>query len=111
ESPAVKAGLNLVKVLREVEVEAEATHIPHEVSVDISLLTEVGQEITAGSLALPTGVTLVTKADEVVAIIAEATKEEETPVAAIDMSAIGDAVKRGKEDEAAPAPAPQEGAA
>lgn len=95
-SPAVKdlAGI-LVKVLRELEIEASPKDLPHEVKVDISALTELTSVITAKDVPLPAGVTLIANADEIVASIAVA-KEEEEEVKPIDMSAI-EVEKKGKE--------------
>ena len=100
ESPAVKAGANLVKVLYELEVEADAMHIPHEFTVDVSGMTEIDQEIKAKDIVLPAGVTLVTGPEEVIAIIAEAKEEKEEEVAAApDMAAIEISEDRGKKPE------------
>ena len=109
ESPAVKGGANLVKTMHEVEVEADPMNLPHELSVDISKLVAVGDQILASDIALPAGVTLVTDATEVVALAAEAKEEvlEEAPTA-VDMTQIGDSVERGKKDEEAAADAPTE---
>jgi large subunit ribosomal protein L25 len=96
-SPAVKdLGGILVKVLREVEIEAGAKDLPHELRVDISTLVDLKSVIHAKDLALPTGVTLITKADEIVASIAEAKEEVEEAPTAVDMSAI-EVEKKGKE--------------
>jgi large subunit ribosomal protein L25 len=96
-SPAVKdLGAILVKVLREVEIEAGAKDLPHELHVDISTLVDLKSVIHAGDLKLPTGVTLITKPDEIVASIAEAKEEVEEAPVAVDMSAI-EVEKKGKE--------------
>jgi large subunit ribosomal protein L25 len=108
-APAVKdLGGILVKVLREVEIEAAPKDLPHDVRVDISALKEMTSVIHAKDIALPAGVTLVSRADEIVASIAQAVEEvEETPIA-VDMSAIevekkGKEAKEGIEGEAADA--------
>jgi large subunit ribosomal protein L25 len=108
-SPAVKdlAGI-LVKVLREIEIEASPKDLPHGLKVDISSLTELTSVITAGDVKLPNGVVLVTKPEEIVASIAVAKEEVEEVAAPIDMSAI-EVEKKGKEakegEEGAEAPA------
>jgi large subunit ribosomal protein L25 len=95
-SPAVKdLGGILVKVLREMEIEASPKDLPHEVKVDISSLAELTSVITAKDIKLPAGVTLVEKPDEIIASIAVA-KEEVEEVKPIDMSAI-EVEKKGKE--------------
>ncbi len=95
-APAVKdLGAVLVKVLHEVEIEALPKDLPHKIEADISILTTLDSVLTAGDLKLPTGVTLLTKVDEVVASVYEPKEEvvESTPV---DLSAI-EVVKKGKE--------------
>jgi large subunit ribosomal protein L25 len=95
-SPAVKdlAGI-LVKVLREVEIEASPKDLPHELKVDIGALTELTSVVMAKDIKLPSGVVLIEKADEIVASVAVA-KEEVEEVKPIDMSAI-EVEKKGKE--------------
>jgi large subunit ribosomal protein L25 len=59
-----------------VSVEAEATHIPSEIVVDIDGL-EVGGVVRAGDLTLPEGTTLVADADQIILVAAAPTVEEE----------------------------------
>ncbi len=95
-SGAVKdLGGILVKVLREVEIEAAPRDLPHEFKVDISALKELTSVIMAKDIKLPAGVSLVENPDEIVASIAVA-KEEVEEVKPIDMSAI-EVEKKGKE--------------
>ncbi|MES3031054.1 MAG: 50S ribosomal protein L25 [Patescibacteria group bacterium] len=95
-SPAVKEkGAILVKVLRELEIEAAPKDLPHELSVDISSLVEFSSTISAKDITLPAGVTLIAHLEEVVASVAEA-KEEVEEVKPIDMSSI-EVEKKGKE--------------
>lgn len=96
ESAAVRAGANLVKVLHELEIKADAAHLPHEITVDISALENIGDQIHVGDIKLPQGVELVTDAEEVVAIAQEVAEEaEEAP--ALDMASI-EVEKKGKEE-------------
>jgi large subunit ribosomal protein L25 len=95
-SAAVKAGAVLVKVLHEIEVEAEAMHLPHEVKIDIAKLSEVGSHLTAADIVLANGVALVTKADEIVALAAIA-KEEVEESAPIDLASI-EVEEKGKKE-------------
>lgn len=99
ESPAVKAGGNLVKVMHELEVEADPTNLPHDISVDVTKLAAIGDQIHVSDLSIPAGVTVKEEADAVVALIQEVEVEEEAPVAAPDMAAI-EVEKKGKEEEA-----------
>lgn len=98
-SPAVKdkAGI-LVKVQREIEIEAAPRDLPHDIVVDISKLVELTDVIKAKDLVLPKGVELKIGADEVVASISVAVEEVEEAPAAIDMSAI-EVEKKGKEEK------------
>ncbi len=106
-APAVKElSGNLLKALHELTVEAEATHLPHSIEVDVSILDALDKQILAGDVKLPTGVTLVTGPEELVATVAAAKEEEEAPVTAPDMSAIGISEERGKKEEEGDAAAP-----
>lgn len=96
ESAAVEAGGNLVKVLHEVEVEADPMSLPQHIEVDLTKLAALGDRIHASDLKLPAGVTLVTEGEEVVALIQEVVEEKEEEVAA-DISSI-EVEKKGKED-------------
>lgn len=102
ESAAVKAGANLVKVMHELEIEAAPADLPHELTVDISVLANVGDQIHVRDLKIPAGVTVKADEDQVVALVQEVTVEEEAPVAAVDMGAI-EVEKKGKTEEEAAA--------
>jgi large subunit ribosomal protein L25 len=97
EAPAAKAGANIVKVLHEVEVEADPMNLPPELTVDISTLVNIDDQIRAGDLLLPNGVTLVTGEDEVL-VLAQAVEEEAVEEAPADIGAI-EVEKKGKEEE------------
>lgn len=105
-APGVKdLGGTLVKVLRELKIEAMPKDLPHEIKVDISTLTNFDSQILAKDIVLPSGVTLVEGADEVVALVAEAKEIVEEVSAPIDLSAIEVEKKGKKEEEGAEAPA------
>jgi len=53
ESPAVKLGGILVKPMKEIEIEALPRDIPHEIFVDISMLTDFGQKLYVRDINLP----------------------------------------------------------
>lgn len=96
-SPAVKdKGGILVKVLRDIEIEAAPKDLPHEIKIDISSLIELNSAIHASEIKLPHGVTLITQPNEIVASIAEAKEEVEEAPQAIDMSSI-EVEAKGKE--------------
>jgi large subunit ribosomal protein L25 len=98
ESAAVKAGANLVKVLHEIEVEADPMQLPHDLKVDISALAALNDQIHVKDVKLPEGVTLVTSEDEVIVIAQEVAQEREEEVAA-DISEV-EIEKKGKEEGA-----------
>ncbi|MES2226065.1 MAG: 50S ribosomal protein L25 [Patescibacteria group bacterium] len=108
ESAAVKAGANLVKVMHELDVVADASSLPHELEVDISVLAEIGAQIHVKDIKLPKGVETPTDVEEVVVLVQEASQEEETDTAAPDMDAIEVEQKgkgEGEAEEEAPAAA------
>ncbi len=97
ESPAVEAGANLVKVLHELEVEADPMNLPHNIEVDLSVLVTINDKIHAKDLVLPAGVTLVSEPEEVVALAQEVVEEKEEAVAPADIASI-EVEKKGKEE-------------
>lgn len=112
ESPAVKdLGANLVKALHDIEVEADPMNLPHELTVDVSGLVSLDMQILAKDIPLPSGVTLITKPEEVVALVAEAVEEKE-PEPAPDIASIELSEERGKKEEVGegePTPASEAG--
>jgi len=97
-SPAVKElGAMLVKILREVEIEALPKNLPHEIKIDISKLTQFGSHITVADINLPEGVKIMLKKEEVV-VIAEEPKEEKAEEAAMTITDI-EVEKKGKKEE------------
>ena len=94
-SPAVKdKGAILVKVARDLEIEAAPKDLPKELVVDISSLVELSSTITAKDIKLPAGVSLVSGLDEILASVSMP-KEEVEEVKPIDMSTI-EVEKKGK---------------
>ncbi|MCX6715489.1 MAG: 50S ribosomal protein L25 [Candidatus Taylorbacteria bacterium] len=109
-SPAVKdKGGILIKVMREIEVEAAPRDLPRELAVDISKLIELNDTIHAKDISVPAGVELKVSADEVVASVTEA-KEEVVEAPALDLSAI-EVEAKGKEAKEGEAGAAGAGAA
>lgn len=98
ESEALKLGANLVKVLHEVEIEADAAKLPSEIEVEISALTALGDQIHVSDLKAPSGVEILTSAEEVVALAQAVEEEQEEDTAAPDMSAI-EVEKKGKDEQ------------
>lgn len=96
-APAEKNGLGvLVKALHEIEIKALPKNIPHNISVDLSSLNTLEDQIHVKDIILPTGVAILTGIDEVVALVSVIKEEkEETPV---DLTAI-EVEKKGKKEE------------
>jgi large subunit ribosomal protein L25 len=103
-SPAVKEqGGVLVKVLHDLEVEAMPKDLPSHIIIDISVFKNIGDQILAKDLRLPSGVSLTDNSEEVVALVSEPKEEKEEESAPVDLSSI-EVEKKGKEEE------PEEGA-
>lgn len=103
ESNAVKTlGGILIKVMHEVEIEAESKDLPHAIVVDLSKLAELDSNLSIEDLDFPKGVTPVGDVTEVVAAVSRPkdSAEEETP--SLDLSAI-EVEKKGKKEEEAEA--------
>jgi large subunit ribosomal protein L25 len=97
ESAAVKAGGVLVKVIQELSVEGDPVIIPHEFTVDLSLLVSSKSIIHVSDIALPAGVELYhLSGTDVVASISVA--EELGEITQVDLSAI-EVEKKGKKEE------------
>jgi large subunit ribosomal protein L25 len=96
-----------VKVLYELEVEADPMSLPHNIEVDISVLVALGNKIHASDVKLPAGITLVTVPEEVVALVQEVVEEKEEEVAPADLGAI-EVEKKGKEETEGDVPATAE---
>lgn len=97
-APAEKAGLGtLVKVLHEVEIEALPKDLPHDVEVSVETLNTLEDQIHVSDIKLPSGVTMVTGGEDVVALVA-AQKEEVEESEPVDLSAI-EVEKKGKAEE------------
>lgn len=99
-SAAVEAGANLVKVLHEIEVEADPMNLPHDIKVDLTLLAAIGDQIHAKDLILPPGVVLAGEPEDVVALVQEVVEEKEEVVAPADIASI-EVEKKGKDEAAA----------
>ena len=97
-APAIKdLGGSLVRVVHALRVEAMPKDLPHNIKVDISSLLDFTSQILAKDISIPSGVTLLEKLDEVVALVSAPREEKEEEVAPIDLSAI-EVEKKGKEE-------------
>lgn len=77
-SPGVKDKSGTVlTMVREVEVEALPEALPHTLEIHLETLKEFGDEIMVRDIVLPSGVTMITVPDIVVASLAAPAKEAE----------------------------------
>lgn len=76
EAPAEKAGFPIIKVLDEVEVETLPGNMPHKFTVDLSVLTDIGQSIHVKDIKIPKGVEMLLPEEAVIATVGEKTAEE-----------------------------------
>lgn len=100
-SNAVKnLGANLVKVMHEIEVEAEATKLPHEIEVDISKMETLSDSVLVKDIKLPLGVEVygLHEDDVVASVIAQVEEDLTTAATGPDMDAI-EVEKKGKKEE------------
>ncbi len=100
ESFAVKnLGANLIKVLYEVSVSADASALPSHIEVDITALTDLNSNILVKDLVLGKGVELyhMNESDVVASVIAQVEEDLSAP-AVVDMNAI-EVEKKGKKEE------------
>ncbi|MEK7193754.1 MAG: 50S ribosomal protein L25 [Patescibacteria group bacterium] len=93
EALAVKEkGGILVKALKEVEVEALPADLPHNISVDLSSLTDIGFSIYVKDLSVGPKVKIKVEPETVVATVTEPTKEEvvEKPISVGEVKVEGE---------------------
>jgi large subunit ribosomal protein L25 len=98
EAPAEKQGASIVKVMHELEVEADAAHLPHEIEVSVESLAQVGDQVHVKDIKLPSGVTTEADPEEVVALAQEIQQQAEETAETPDMSEI-EVEQKGKADE------------
>jgi len=77
QAPAEKAGHIVVKALHEIEIEVAPAELPHHLSVDLAMLANVGDHITAAQIKLPPSAELITHGEEIVASVTEFKEEAE----------------------------------
>jgi large subunit ribosomal protein L25 len=100
-APAIKEfNAAIVNNMASIEVEALPNDLPERIEVDLSVLAKLGDSIHVRDLTIPEGVTLLTDADEMVAV-ATATHEEVEPVAAEEGVAEPEVIEKGKAEEEA----------
>lgn len=99
-SEAVKTlGGQLVKVMHELHVEAEAVDLPSSLEIDLGVLVDLDSVIQAGDIKLPKGVELYkTELDEIIASITKAEEEDLSAPVSGDISDI-EVEEKGKKEE------------
>lgn len=80
EAPALKENLVVETPITSLEIKALPTHIPEQLEVDISEMRTADDQITAGEVKLPEGVTLLTDPGEIIVAVVEPTVAEEEVV-------------------------------
>ena len=103
EAPAEKSGIGLIlQTLNELEVESLPADIPHEISVDISDLSEVGQTIHVKDLKLDREkIEVKNDPEEVVVSVQTAEMKEEVVEEAPAPGEVEAIAEKAKEEEAA----------
>ncbi|MEK7636504.1 MAG: 50S ribosomal protein L25 [Patescibacteria group bacterium] len=83
ESSAVKDGAILVKVMKEIEIEALPQDLPHEISVSIESLVNIGDRFAVSSLNVPSGVRVRADVHDTIVIVEAPRAEEELVASAV----------------------------
>src|SRR3990167_1413906 len=103
ESPAVKdLGGIFVRNINEIEIEALPQDLPHEVTIDISSLKNMGDQILVKDLKLGDKLKVMAESEEIIATVqepmseAELEKALEAPTATIEDVEV---IKKEKEEE------------
>ncbi len=104
EAPVSKIGGNVVKVTYELMVEGESQNLPHDITVDLSVLTGLDSVVLVKDITLPKGVELYhVEANDVIASVTAQNELEMDEIAPVDLSTIEVEKKGKKEEEEVPA--------
>jgi len=109
-APAEKTGHVVVKALHEVEIEVAPAELPHQFEIDLSVLVNVGDHITAGDIKLPPSAELKTGAEEIIVSVTEF-KEEKIEEPVVEAAEGAEGAEGAPPAEGAEAAAPAEGEA
>ncbi|HUF53312.1 MAG TPA: 50S ribosomal protein L25 [Dehalococcoidia bacterium] len=100
--PALDLGGILTHALNSVDVEALPTNVPSALTLDVSVLTEMGQSIHVSALEAPEGVDILTDPETVIARIdIPAAEKSEAELAEEGEAAEGEEGEAAEGDEAA----------
>lgn len=101
EAPAVREkGAVINKAMLEIEVEAFPQDLPHRLTVDISVLDDIGKTIYVKDLIVPKGVEIMVDGETAIVTAAEPMKEEVVEAAPVDAAAAVAEVKVETEERA-----------
>lgn len=101
EAPAVKEkGGVLVKAMDEVEVEALPANLPHELTVDLTSLTEIGQSLFVKDIKDEGDFKILVDPETVVATISEPGVEEEEAPVSVEEVLVESELKRAERQQA-----------
>lgn len=101
EAPGVEtAGGILTQLASELQVRCLPDQIPAALEVHLDGLTEIGAQLTAGEIALPEGVTLVTPEDELIVKVDQPVVAEEVEEAPEEEAAAGAPTAEAAETDA-----------
>jgi large subunit ribosomal protein L25 len=102
ESPAVKNfnGI-LFTELNQIEVECLPSDLPERITVDVSILTNIGDSIYVRDLVIPANVEVLEDANSIVAVVTAPEAEEVEEVAAPTVSVVAEpeVIEKGKKEE------------
>ncbi len=104
ESPAVKNFNGIVFTeLNQIEVECLPNDLPERITVDVSILTEIGSSIYVRDLVIPANVEVLEDANSIVAVVTAPEVDEEEVAAAEAAAAAAAAepevIEKGKKEE------------
>ncbi len=111
EAPAIKdRGGILVQNMNTVEVECLPANMPHNIEVDLSVLSEIDQAVHVRDLTVEEGVTIITDPEQSIVQIARSKVEVEIAeeIAAAEAEAELEAEAEAEEEEKVEAPGAEE---
>lgn len=108
ESQAVKDGGILVKSMEEIEVEALPKDLPHEITIDISVLQTFDSTLYVKDLILPSNVKITVHGENPVVTVAAPMTDEELKAIEEENKVNVAEIKTEKEEEVAKEPLPEE---
>lgn len=97
EAVEKKNGVLLTQ-MEEIKIEALPTDIPHAITIDISILTEIGQQISVADLPKSDKYEIIDEPEKVIVSVTEHKEEELEPeTVSAEPEIIGQAPKEGEE--------------